>query len=88
MFRSIGITVAIAAVVGVTIVACTNTTASEKTVSPTETEVVALDSAGLVKRGDYLVNAMGCDDCHSPKTFGRQGPQLIQALRFSGFPKS
>jgi len=87
MFRSIGITVAIAVVAGVTIIACTNTTASEKTASPTETEVVALDSAGLVKRGDYLVNAMGCDDCHSPKTFGPQGPQLIQELRFSGFPQ-
>ena len=41
----------------------------------------------LVARGDYLVNAIGCDDCHSPKKLGSQGPELILEKRFSGFPQ-
>ena len=45
-----------------------------------------LDSAALVKRGEYLVNAVGCDDCHSPKRMGAHGPEIIPELRFSGFP--
>jgi hypothetical protein len=27
---------------------------------------------------------MGCDDCHSPKRFGPNGPELIEELRFGG----
>lgn len=45
-----------------------------------------LDSAALVKRGEYLVNAIGCDDCHSPKRMGEHGPEIIPELRLSGFP--
>jgi Cytochrome c len=39
-----------------------------------------------VKRGEYLVNAVGCDDCHSPKRMGKHEPEIIPELRFSGFP--
>jgi len=46
------------------------------------------DSAALVMRGEYLVNTIGCDDCHSPKKMGPQGPELIAELRFSGFPQN
>lgn len=42
----------------------------------------------LVKRGAYLVNAIGCDDCHSPKRFGPQGPEIIPELRLSGYPSN
>jgi hypothetical protein len=45
-----------------------------------------LDSSALVKRGEYLVNSIGCDDCHSPKRMGEHGPEIIPELRFSGFP--
>ena len=41
-----------------------------------------------VKRGEYLVNAVGCDDCHSPKKMGAQGPEIISELRFSGSPST
>lgn len=37
-----------------------------------------------VKHGSYLVNAMGCDDCHSPKNFGPNGIELDTARRLSG----
>ncbi len=40
-----------------------------------------------VKRGEYLVGIMGCDDCHSPKKMGPQGPELIMEKRLSGFPQ-
>lgn len=56
-------------------------TKEEKTV-----KTAVPDSAQLVARGDYLVNAMGCDDCHSPKQMGPQGPEVIADLRFSGYP--
>ncbi len=44
------------------------------------------DSIQLVQRGEYLVNTMGCDDCHSPKKMGAQGPEVIPELRLSGYP--
>jgi hypothetical protein len=47
-----------------------------------------LDRAQLVKRGEYLVSAIGCDDCHSPKKMGPHGPELDMDLRFSGYPAS
>lgn len=50
------------------------------------TTVLSKDS--LIKRGSYLVNAVGCDDCHSPKKMGPNGPEVIQELRFSGFPQN
>ncbi|MDZ4795591.1 MAG: c-type cytochrome [Bacteroidota bacterium] len=71
---------AIAAIITVAVVACTNSAPE------TKKETAALDSTGLVKRGDYLVNSMGCDDCHSPKRMGPKGPELISELRLSGFP--
>ena len=40
----------------------------------------------LVKRGEYLVTIMGCNDCHSPKSMGPQGPQIIPELLLSGYP--
>lgn len=39
-----------------------------------------------VKRGEYIVNSVGCDDCHSPKKMGAHGPELIPELRLSGYP--
>ena len=41
-----------------------------------------------IKRGEYLVNAVGCDDCHSPKRMGKHEPEIIPELRFSGSPSS
>ena len=44
------------------------------------------DSICRVERGRYLVTAMGCDDCHSPKNMGPHGPEIDTNLRFSGYP--
>lgn len=47
-----------------------------------------LDSIALVARGDYIVNAIGCADCHSPKRMGSNGPEIIPELDLSGFPSN
>ncbi len=72
----------LAVITATAIVACTNSAAnSEKAIAKT-------DNAALVKRGEYLVNSIGCDDCHSPKRMGPQGPEIIPELRLSGFPQN
>jgi len=55
-------------------------------VSCHEVTAVTDDSARKVKRGEYLVASIGCDDCHSPKKMGPNGPEVDAALRFSGYP--
>jgi hypothetical protein len=40
----------------------------------------------MIKRGGYLVNAIGCDDCHSPKVMGPNGPEVDMKRRLSGHP--
>ncbi len=40
-----------------------------------------------VKRGEYLVNSVGCDDCHTPKIFKPNGEmELDFSRRLSGHP--
>lgn len=43
-------------------------------------------SEELRQRGEYLVNTIGCHDCHSPKQMGPQGPEIIPELMLSGYP--
>ncbi|HSK79349.1 MAG TPA: c-type cytochrome [Thermoanaerobaculia bacterium] len=40
-----------------------------------------------VERGKYLVTAMGCGDCHSPKQMGPQGPVEVESRLLSGHPE-
>ena len=44
------------------------------------------DHATFIKRGEYLINSIGCDDCHSPKRIGPSGFEIIPELRFGGYP--
>ncbi|MDB5540805.1 MAG: putative lipoprotein [Devosia sp.] len=41
----------------------------------------------LVKRGEYLVNAMGCHDCHTPLKMGPNGPEPDMSRGLSGHPQ-
>lgn len=61
------------------VIACTDSSANSD-----ETVVMTHDS--LVKRGQYLVTIMGCNDCHSPKKMGPRGPEPNPALLLSGHP--
>lgn len=40
----------------------------------------------LAKRGEYLVTIMGCNDCHTPKVMGPNGPELDLTRMLSGHP--
>ncbi len=42
----------------------------------------------VIKRGKYLVNIMGCNDCHSPKVFTEFGPVPDESRLLSGHPEN
>ena len=44
------------------------------------------NAKSVIEHGEYLVTIMGCNDCHSPKRMGPNGPEVIPELRLSGFP--
>jgi len=77
MKKAIFILTAITGIVSIGIVACTNSSANFE-------NPVVISQDSLIKRGSYLVNAIGCDDCHSPKIFGPQGMEIDMEHRFSG----
>lgn len=55
--------------------------------SPADTAAsAAADTAAMVKRGLYLVTVGGCNDCHSPKVMGPNGPEPDPARLLSGHP--
>lgn len=54
--------------------------------SSDENAKVIIKPEDAVKRGKYLVTTMGCNDCHSPKKMGANGPEIISELMLSGFP--
>ena len=50
--------------------------------APVETPRAA--SSTPIQRGEYLVTALGCDDCHSPKKMTAEGPVPDMSRRLSG----
>ena len=65
----------------VTVISCTN---QNETKPVPVTNTTSKDS--MIKRGEYLVTIMGCDDCHSPKKLGPNGPEPDMDKRLSGHP--
>jgi len=55
-------------------------------VAQNEMPAPAAVSAVSVERGAYLVNAIGCSDCHSPKIITENGPMPDPERNFSGHP--
>lgn len=47
-------------------------------------EEKAMTKEEMVKRGEYLVNFGGCNDCHSPKVFTDMGPMPDTTRLLSG----
>ena len=47
----------------------------------------AVAESSPVERGRYLVNAIGCADCHSPKNLGPQGPSPDEQRFLAGHPE-
>jgi hypothetical protein len=54
--------------------------------SSEDSATVASNLEDIVKHGEYLVTIMGCNDCHSPKKMGTNGPEIIPELMLSGYP--
>ena len=74
----------IAAICSVLIItSCSNS--NQKSVEIKST-VNAVSPEDIVTRGEYLVTIMGCNDCHSPKKMGPNGPEMIPELLMSGYP--
>ena len=43
--------------------------------------------AGQIARGKYLVDIMGCHDCHTPMKMGPKGPEWDMTRALSGHPE-
>ncbi len=52
------------------------------------TETADAAAVDPVARGEYLVTAMGCDDCHTPLKMGPGGPAPDMTRRLSGHPET
>jgi hypothetical protein len=68
--------------------ACSENKPVTQETTQTETVKTELSSDELVKKGAYLVQVMGCNDCHSPKKMTDQGPIPDPAFLLSGHPAS
>ena len=79
-------TLLIATVMGVTLIACNNQSATPLTKDESTTQPSKLEGAALIKRGEYMVSVSGCHDCHSPKTLTPQGPKVDSGRILSGHP--
>ncbi|SDB53925.1 Cytochrome c [Flavobacteriaceae bacterium MAR_2010_188] len=65
---------------------CENDKKEKKSVNVyKDAEVAKVDP---VKRGEMLVNGIGCHDCHTPKKMTAQGPILDMEKLLSGHPQS
>ena len=76
----------IATTLSVAMVSCNSNSAASA--PATDTASATPGKAGLIKKGEYLVTTMGCNDCHSPKRIGPNGPENIPELMLGGHPGS
>jgi cytochrome c553 len=51
------------------------------------TAAVKTGTAAQVARGKYLVDIMGCHDCHTPMKMGPKGPEWDMTRALSGHPE-
>lgn len=66
----------------ISLVRCSNAPAEQ----PADTkDSIQANKPALVERGKYLVTTMGCNDCHSTKKMGPQGPVIDSAVMLAGY---
>jgi len=56
--------------------------------TPTTTSAPAAPAQSPVERGKYLVMVGGCNDCHTPKKMGPNGPEADMTRELSGNPQT
>lgn len=49
-------------------------------------EEKGMTQADSVARGKYLVETIGCTDCHTPKRMGERGPEEVPEMFLAGHP--
>jgi hypothetical protein len=69
---------AMTAIIAITAISCQQPATDANAAQSTAT------AEDPVKRGEYLVNTIGCDDCHTPKKMGPRGPEPDMEFRFAG----
>jgi mono/diheme cytochrome c family protein len=69
-----------------TVLICLTNCSEKKPVDTAKTIETKETDADIIKRGAYLVAITGCNDCHSPKKMGAQGPEIVPELQLSGYP--
>ncbi len=76
--KSIGVfTIVAALVAGLSAAACSTPNAS-----------ATVDQAQRVERGQYIVTAAGCHDCHTPLKMGVNGPEPDLSRSLMGHPEN
>jgi len=71
------------------VIACNQPAPQAPATAPAAPGAQAAPTQTPAERGKYLVSAVGaCDDCHTPKNFGPQGPTLDMSRRLSGHPSA
>lgn len=74
--------------VAVSSLACNAAKSTEPPSGQAPAQTAAQASAqSPAERGKYLVTVAGCNDCHSPKKYGPQGPEVDTARLLSGHPE-
>lgn len=81
------LTVSLVVVAPLTFSACSSAKTVEPAGQQSADETARDNNQSALERGKYLVTAAGCHDCHSPKTYGPQGPAVDTAHMLSGHPE-
>lgn len=75
--------------IAVIVVSCNNEPAKEQTADTTKEKSTTTMFGGFesqVKWGEHIVLIGGCNDCHTPKKMGPNGPEPDMTLMLSGHP--
>src|SRR5215470_19148873 len=65
---------------------CTNNAPAPAETKTASASTPAAPTQSPVERGKYLVTVGGCNDCHTPKKFGPNGPEPDMTRELSGNP--
>ncbi len=84
MKKTIYLLLSMTTIIAIVIVSCEQK--ETKSDAKTDTTARTISDDSLVKRGGYIVSFSGCDDCHTPKKMGPNGPEPDMDRRLSGHP--
>lgn len=86
--KKIAVTLLLSGIVTFVIVSCNESPAPSGETKPDASSAIKFGGyESEVKYGEHLVIIMGCNDCHTPKKMGPQGPEPDMSLMLSGHPE-